>query len=78
METEFKQRQRKNYASMQTIYNVTMGIIITGIGILMFFNELFGLNLAEKFGDPLMIDLFGGLCVVYGIFRLYRGLKKED
>ena len=27
--------------------------------------------------DPLVIKLFAGLCWVYGLFRLYRGYKKN-
>jgi len=79
MENDYKAKQRKSYASMQTIYNVTMGLIITGIGVIMFFNEEIGLNLTEKFGgDSLMIYLFGGLCLLYGSFRFYRGIRKDE
>ncbi len=77
MEPDFKEKQRKSYNNMQTVYNITMGLLILGIGLMMFFNEKIGLNLAEKFGDPLMINLFGGLCLLYGGFRLYRGIKKD-
>ena len=78
MESDFKEKQRKSYNNMQTVYNITMGLLILGIGFMMFFNEKIGLNLSEKFGgDSLMINLFGGLCVLYGGFRLYRGIKKD-
>ena len=77
MESDFKEKQRKGYSNMQTVYNVTMGIIIVGIGVMMFFNEKIGLNLEEKFGDSMMIYLFEGLCFLYGGFRLYRGIKKD-
>ncbi len=78
MENDFKDRQRRSYVAMQKIYNITMGALITGIGLMMFFNEKIGLNLSEKFGgDSLMINLFGGLCLLYGGFRLYRGIKSD-
>ncbi|HRH48888.1 MAG TPA: hypothetical protein PLP23_09050 [Panacibacter sp.] len=78
MESDFKDKQRKSYNNMQTVYNVTMGLLILGIGLMMFFNEKIGLNLTEKFGgDSLMIYLFGSLCLLYGGFRLYRGIKKD-
>lgn len=77
MENDFRERQRKNYDTMRSVYNVTIGIVITGIGIMMFLNEKIGLNLLQQF-DPLMIYAFGGLCLLYGIFRLYRGIKKEQ
>ena len=78
MEPDFREKQRKNYNNMQTVYNITMGLLILGIGLMMFFNEKIGLNLTEKFGgDSLMIYLFGSLCLLYGGFRLYRGIKKD-
>jgi hypothetical protein len=78
MENEFRDRQRRNYNSMRSIYNISIGILILGIGLLMFFNEKVGLNLTEQFDGSLMIYLFGGLCLLYGSFRLYRGLKKDE
>ncbi len=78
MDNDYKSRRQKSYTNMQTVYNVSMGILITGIGVMMFFNEEIGLNLSDKFdGDSLMIYLFGSLCLLYGGFRLYRGIKKD-
>ena len=77
MENDFGERHKKNYDTMRSVYNITIGIVITGIGVLMFLNEKVGLNLLQQF-DPLMIYAFGGLCLLYGIFRLYRGIKREQ
>lgn len=77
MENDFREKQRKNYTTMRSIYNITIGIVITGIGVLMFLSDKIGLNLLQQF-DPIMIYAFGGLCLLYGSFRLYRGIKKED
>ena len=76
MDNDFRDRQRKNYNTMRNVYNITMGILILGIGLLMFFSDKVGLTLFEQF-DKVMIYAFGGLCLLYGGFRLYRGLKKE-
>lgn len=76
MENDYRERHRKNYDTMRTVYNVTMGLIIIGIGIMMLMNEKIGLNLFESF-DPILIYAFSGLCFLYGGFRLYRGLKKN-
>ena len=76
MDNDFRDRQRRNYGVMRTVYNITMGILIIGIGLLMFFNNKIGLDLLKQF-DPLMIYAFGGLCLLYGGFRLYRGIKKD-
>ncbi|CAN5492113.1 hypothetical protein BH10BAC2_BH10BAC2_12280 [soil metagenome] len=76
MENDFRDRQRRNYTSMRSVYNITIGILIIGIGLMMFFNDKIGLSLFEQF-DKIMIYAFGGLCLLYGGFRLYRGIKKE-
>ena len=77
MDNDFRDRQRRNYNTMRNVYNITMGILIIGIGLLMFFSDKVGLSLFEQF-DKTMIYAFGGLCLLYGGFRLYRGIKKED
>ena len=76
MENNYTDKRRKNYDNMRRVYHVTIGILIMGIGIMMFVNDKIGLDLFKEF-DPLMIYAFGGLCLLYGGFRLYRGIKKE-
>ena len=76
MENDYREKHRKNYSTMRTVYNITMGLIIIGIGLLMLFNNKFGLNVFESF-DPILIYAFSGLCFLYGGFRLYRGLKQD-
>ena len=76
MESSYRDKQRKSYNLMRTVYNVTMGLIILGIGVVMLFNEKLGLNLFQDM-NPIMIYAFSGLCIIYGAFRLYRGIKKD-
>ena len=60
---------------MRTVYNVTMGAIILGIGIMILFREKIGIDLSVD--NPLLLYAFSGLCILYGSFRLYRGIKKN-
>jgi hypothetical protein len=76
MENDFRERSRKNYNTMKTVYNITMGSIIVGIGILMLFSEKFGLTLFDTFGRE-MVYALSALFILYGGFRLYRGIKKD-
>jgi hypothetical protein len=32
--------------------------------------------MAYRFEDPAM-KAFGGVCIIYGLFRMYRGYKKN-
>ena len=76
MENDYRERQRKSYTTMRTIYDVTMAILILGIGIIMLIGDKLGLEMILNF-DPFMRYAFGALCILYGGFRLYRGLRKE-
>jgi len=75
MENDFREKQRKSYDTMRTVYNITMGVIILGIGLLILFKEKLGINLSID--NPLLLYAFSGLCILYGSFRLYRGIKKN-
>jgi len=80
MINDYKERQRKNAVLMRTIYNITVGILVLVIGVVMLsLDWLHSETLNDYIGylDPLLRYMFGGLCLIYGIFRLYRGIKKE-
>ncbi len=80
MQEDFRERQRKSYILMRVIYDVTMAIFIIAMGIVMFFGDKFGNDVIKNLIlslDSLMRYLFGGLCFLYGGFRLYRGIRHE-
>ncbi len=59
------------------LYDLTMGILILGVGILVFFGGKWNIVAIQEM-DPLMKNLFSGLCVLYGGFRLYRSFKRDN
>jgi hypothetical protein len=64
----------KRYALRRSIMDYGMGVIIFCLGI--FF--LIAPKLGVVFGiDDVFRYLFGGLCILYGLFRAYRGYKKN-
>ena len=74
MENEGPDRRKKGYILMRTIMDYGMGIIIFGFGIFFL--------LAPRMGIGFQIDdfyryCFGGLCIIYGGWRVYRGYKKN-
>lgn len=77
---DYKNKQRKNAAVARRIYNISFGIIIVIVGlVVLFIDKIHNDTLTQYFdlSDVLLRYMFGGLCLVYGIFRLYRGIKKE-
>ncbi len=77
---EFEKKQlsdrEKNFIRMRSIMDYGMGILWLSMGFFMIFIKEFNTGLEARFDDGTM-KAFGGICIVYGIFRIYRGYKKN-
>ncbi|BAV08972.1 hypothetical protein SAMN05421788_101421 [Filimonas lacunae] len=77
MENDLRHRtERKGFTTMRVMYDITMGIIILGMGALVLLGDKLKITQIQSL-DPLMRYIFAGICAVYGGFRLYRGLKRD-
>ncbi|GGH76367.1 hypothetical protein HNQ91_004389 [Filimonas zeae] len=77
MENELRHRQeKKGYASMRVVYDITMSILILGMGALMLLGTTLKITQISSL-DPLMRYMFAGICFLYGGFRLYRGIRRD-
>ena len=76
MNNEFESRRTKSYMRLRMIYDFTMAGIILGMGLILFFGNRFGLDMISEL-DPVMRYGFAGLCLLYGSFRVYRGIKHD-
>ena len=75
-EREELSNREKGLIRMRSITNYVMGLLLLGAGC--FF--LFPTDKTERYinqYDPTMIKIFGIICIIYGIFRIYRGYKKN-
>ncbi len=75
-EKEELSERNKGFVRMRSIMDYGMGILWTAMGLFIFFIKEFDTNFEARFDDPVM-KVFGGICVVYGLFRIYRGYKKN-
>jgi len=57
---------------MAMVYNLSMGLLWTFMGVLFLGHERFGIPLAV---GPGLSGFFGGACIVYGLLRLWRGIQ---
>ncbi len=77
---EFEKEQvsdrEKGYIRMRSIMDFGMGLLWMGMGIFIIFIKKFSLDLATRY-DSTMFKVFGAFCIVYGLFRIYRGYKKK-
>lgn len=73
---EYENKKRKQVTQMKSIMDYGMGILILLAGIFfLFHNEL---NIPFGAGEPSAMErVFGGLCLLYGAWRIYRGYKKN-
>lgn len=77
MENDFRATQKKAYSTMRMVYDVGIAVLLLGMAVVMFFADKMGLEqLADK-DNEFFRYFFGGLCLLYGSFRLYRGIKRQ-
>ena len=73
-EDKLTPRQRK-YILMQSIRDWGFGVLYIGVGLLLIFAEK--LNFRSDFTQSPIAKIFAGIIILYGIFRIYRGVKKD-
>ena len=72
---ELSQRD-KGLVRMKSISNYVMGIFLICAGLVFLFPTQKTAPFINKY-DPSMITLFAIICFIYGLFRIYRGYKKN-
>jgi hypothetical protein len=75
-EKEDLNERDKGYLRMRSMMDYGMGLLWAGMGVFMIFIEKFNAELAERF-DANTFKIFGTVCIIYGLFRIYRGYKKK-
>jgi len=65
----------KRYILMKSIMDLGMGLIYIGVGIMILFANKIGLT--NEFVESTVGKIFAGLVMLYGLWRVYRGIKKD-
>jgi hypothetical protein len=76
MENDFEEKKQKSYTVMRMTYDLTMSLLFLGMAAVMLLAEKLKIE-QLAFIDPTFRYLFGGICLLYGGFRLYRGIKRD-
>jgi len=74
MENKDPDKRTKGYILMRTIMDYGMGIMIFGFGV--FFLIAPALGFGFEF-ESFYRYFFSALCMIYGVWRVYRGYKKN-
>jgi hypothetical protein len=75
MADDFEQKRMRAYSNRRSIMDIGMGLIYTAMGLFFLLKERFGVNI--EFPPRPFSYIFGALCLLYGGFRIYRGVKKN-
>ncbi|TDO26844.1 hypothetical protein [Sediminibacterium goheungense] len=76
MELDFREKQRKSYRTMRMIYDLSMAVFILGMAFVLLLAEQLKIEQIMML-DPMYRYLMGSVSVLYGAFRLYRGIKRD-
>jgi hypothetical protein len=75
MSTDYEEKRRRAYVNRRSIMDLGMGIIYAAVGAFFLTSKLFGFDM--EFPPKPFSYIFGGLCLVYGGWRIYRGIKRD-
>jgi hypothetical protein len=75
-EKEVLSSREKGYLRMRSIMDYGMGLLWFCMGVFMIFIKKISADLAAKY-DSSAFKVFGAVCIIYGLFRIYRGFKKK-
>lgn len=75
MENGLNGKRTKNHFTMRSVVDFTMGLLYIGVACFMIFAEKFGFEMID-FPKSFRI-IFGCICIVYGVWRIYRGYRKD-
>ncbi len=75
MSSNLEEKKKKAYVNRRSLMDLGMGIIYAGMGGFFAFYGLLGIDM--EFPPKPFSYIFGGLCILYGGFRIYRGIKKN-
>lgn len=73
---EYEKKKRKEVSMMRSIMDYGMGILIVIIGLFFLFHDKLKIEFAN-FPSSWFDRFFGGLCILYGCWRIYRGYQKN-
>ena len=74
---EYEKKKKKQVSLMRSLLDYGMGIIITVVGIFFLFRHKFNIPLNKTYPADNIDKILGGIFIIYGVWRTYRGYKKN-
>ncbi|MCC7402538.1 MAG: hypothetical protein IT214_13750 [Chitinophagaceae bacterium] len=73
---DYEKKKRKQIILMKSLLDYGMGIIFLLAGIFFLFGDKLNIPIGDKLNTGFE-KVFGGMCVAYAAWRIYRGYKKN-
>ena len=67
----------KRYILMKSIMDFGMGFLYIGVAVIIFFSKELHIFRNNDFIDSTTAKIFAVLVIIYGAWRIYRGIKKD-
>lgn len=65
----------KRYILRKSIMDIGMGLLYFAVAFIILFAKKLGLN--NDFAESMIGKVFAALIILYGAWRIYRGIKKD-
>ncbi len=75
-ESNFGRKKRGGRITLQTVSDITRAIVILGVAVVLLLGSVLKIQFVLQI-DNLLRYGFGGISLLYGGFRLYRGITGE-
>lgn len=73
---EYEKKKQKQVSTMRSWLDYGRGIFFTGLGVLLIFHDKLKIPIKEWI-SPNAVKALGVLFILYGAWRIYRGVKKN-
>jgi hypothetical protein len=76
---EQREKSRRMMSVTTSLLDFFLGLLMIAVGIILYKRDHFQIRSISKFAndrDPFLIQLFGGICILYGAWRIFRGYQK--
>ncbi len=74
---DYEKKKKQDVNIMRSIRDYGIGVVIVAFGAFMLLRDKWDLAINEKYPPDVWDQVLGGVCIVYGIWRIYRGYKKN-
>ena len=76
MDNDFDRKEHSSRNTMLRITDIGRALVILSVAVVLLLGDVFKLEQIMQI-DPLLRYMFGGTSLLYGSFRLYRGIKAD-